>query len=328
MRMMKAEDATGPSHRELWSLQTLPERRPAQQRASPRVRALLQQGEPGPRHGLPVSHLCPSSTRTLRRPHPLLLFFCSHPVVFAEIQGLCFRCAVRMMPCDLPKDTIHTGVEVRVLVWRRKKVHLKDLLLFSCSAVSDSLRAHGLQHARPPCPSLSSRVYPNSCPLSRWCHPTISSSVVPFSSCPQSFPASGCFSSESALHIRWPKYWTSSYCIFCGTHVWNVYVNLQYRHWEVLRNIGLFLNKTCIGGPGPNYESYSSKKDGFNAGTLVLSSCVAHGNHDKVKTHQVSLYLPENILSSREFAAHKRKLSLTQKLAKQIVTPESKSPKS
>ena len=52
---------------------------------------------------------------------------------------------------------------------------------------------HGLQHARPPCPSLTPGVYPNSCPLSRWCHPTISSSVVPFCFCPQSFPASGSF---------------------------------------------------------------------------------------------------------------------------------------
>ena len=64
---------------------------------------------------------------------------------------------------------------------------------FSRSAVSDSLWPHGLQHARPPCPSPTPRVYPNSCPLSWWCHPTISSSVVPFSSCPQSFPAAGSF---------------------------------------------------------------------------------------------------------------------------------------
>ena len=54
-------------------------------------------------------------------------------------------------------------------------------------------RPHGLQHTRLPCPSPTSRVYSNSCPLSRWCHPTISSSVVPFSSCLQSFPASGSF---------------------------------------------------------------------------------------------------------------------------------------
>ena len=64
---------------------------------------------------------------------------------------------------------------------------------FSSSVVSDSLKPHELQHARPPCPSQTPRVYPNSCPLSRWCHPTISSSVIPFSSCPQSFPASRSF---------------------------------------------------------------------------------------------------------------------------------------
>ena len=64
---------------------------------------------------------------------------------------------------------------------------------FSHSVVSDSLWPHELQHSRPPCPSPTPGVYPNSCPLSRWCHPTISSSVVPFSSCPQSFPVSGSF---------------------------------------------------------------------------------------------------------------------------------------
>ena len=64
---------------------------------------------------------------------------------------------------------------------------------FSCSVVSDSLRPHGLQHARPSCPSPTPRVYPNSWPLCQWCHPTISSSVIPLSSRLQSFPASGSF---------------------------------------------------------------------------------------------------------------------------------------
>ena len=64
---------------------------------------------------------------------------------------------------------------------------------FSYSLVSDSLQPHELQHASPSCPSPTPGVYPNSCPSSRWCHPTISSSVIPFSSCPQSFPASGSF---------------------------------------------------------------------------------------------------------------------------------------
>ena len=67
------------------------------------------------------------------------------------------------------------------------------LLLFSLQVMSDSLRPHGLQHARLSCPSLSPGVCSNSCPVSQWCHPIISSSVAPFSSCPQSFPASGSF---------------------------------------------------------------------------------------------------------------------------------------
>ena len=68
--------------------------------------------------------------------------------------------------------------------------------LFSCSVMSDSLGPHGLQHNRPSCPSLSSGVCSNSFPLNRCCHPTNSSSVVPFSSCLQSFPASGSFLSQ------------------------------------------------------------------------------------------------------------------------------------
>ena len=64
---------------------------------------------------------------------------------------------------------------------------------FSHSVMSDSLQPHGLQHIRPPCLSPTPRVYTNSCPLSQWCHPTISSSVTLFSSCLQSFPASGPF---------------------------------------------------------------------------------------------------------------------------------------
>ena len=64
---------------------------------------------------------------------------------------------------------------------------------FSCSLVSDSLRPHELQHARPPCPSPTPGVHPNPCPLSQWCHPAISFSVIPFCSCPQSFPVSGSF---------------------------------------------------------------------------------------------------------------------------------------
>ena len=71
--------------------------------------------------------------------------------------------------------------------------HIPTSVQFSHSVMSNCLRPHGLQHARPPWPSPTPGVYSNSCPLSQWCYPTISSSVIPFFSCPQSFPASGSF---------------------------------------------------------------------------------------------------------------------------------------
>ena len=85
---------------------------------------------------------------------------------------------------------------------------------FSHSVMSDSLQPHGLQDSWPPCPSPTPKVYPNSCPLSQWCHPTISSSIIPFSSHFQSFPSSASFPmSQSVLCIRWPKYWSFSFNI-------------------------------------------------------------------------------------------------------------------
>ena len=82
--------------------------------------------------------------------------------------------------------------------WTRLK-QLSIIIQLSLSVISDSLWPHGLQHARPPCPSPTPRAYSNSCPLSWWCHPTISSSVVLFSSCPQSFPASGSFQMSQSV---------------------------------------------------------------------------------------------------------------------------------
>ena len=93
---------------------------------------------------------------------------------------------------------------------------------FSCSVLSNSLQLNVLQQARLPYPSATPQACSNSCPSSQWCHSTISSSVIPFSSCLQSFPAS-VFSSESVLHIRWPKYWCFSFSISLSngqTHTW------------------------------------------------------------------------------------------------------------
>ena len=89
----------------------------------------------------------------------------------------------------------------------------KHIEILCCSVMSTSLRPHRLQHARLSCPSPSSGACSNSCPLSQWCHPTISFSVVPFFSCLQSFPAIRVFSNESVLRIRWPKYWSFSFSI-------------------------------------------------------------------------------------------------------------------
>ena len=79
---------------------------------------------------------------------------------------------------------------------QKKRDHFKSPQFSSVG----SLWSHGLQHTRLPCPSPTLRACSNSCPSSRWCHPTTSSSVVPFSSCLQSFPASGCFQWVSSLH--------------------------------------------------------------------------------------------------------------------------------
>ena len=80
---------------------------------------------------------------------------------------------------------------------------------FSGSVMSDSLRPHETQHTRPPCPSPTPRVHPNPCPSSWWCHPAISSSIIPFSSCPQSFPRSGFFQMSQ----------------FFASGVWSIYIS-------------------------------------------------------------------------------------------------------
>ena len=82
----------------------------------------------------------------------------------------------------------------------------KSSVQCSYSVVSNSLRPHEPQHTRAPCPSPTARVYPNPCSLSQWCHPTMSSSVIPFSSCPQSFQASGSFPGADNDTLYWNSY--------------------------------------------------------------------------------------------------------------------------
>ena len=107
-----------------------------------------------------------------------------------------------MRPPSLPTTPSNSGYSPNQL----------SSVQFSRSVVTNSLQPHEPQHARPPCPSPTPGVHPNPSPLIWCCHPTISSSVIPFSSCPQSFPVSGLLK-WAALRIRWPKYWSFSFII-------------------------------------------------------------------------------------------------------------------
>ena len=109
---------------------------------------------------------------------------------------------------------------------------------FSRSVVSDSFRPHESQHARPPCPSPTPRVHSNSCPSSQWCHLAISSSVVPFSSCPQSLPASGSFPMNQLFAWGGQSIGVSAVASFLpkNTQDWSP---LEWTGWISLQSKGL-----------------------------------------------------------------------------------------
>ena len=134
----------------------------------------------------------------------------------------------------------------RVCLRERFHLLLISSVQFSSSVVSDSLWLHELQHARLPCPSPTPGVHPNPCPLSRWCHPTISSSVVPFSSFPQSFPASGSFQMSQLFISGGQSTGVSASTSFLpkNTQDWSP---LGWTGWISLQSKGLsrvFSNKT------------------------------------------------------------------------------------
>ena len=103
-------------------------------------------------------------------------------------------------------------------------VRIKCSVQFSCSVVSNSLQSHGLQHSRPPCPSPTPRAYSNTCPSSQWCHLTIASSVIPFSSCLQSFPASGSFTMSQFFASGGQSIGVSASASVLPMNIQNVYV--------------------------------------------------------------------------------------------------------
>ena len=103
---------------------------------------------------------------------------------------------------------------------------------FSCSVISDSLQTHGLQHTRLPSLLPTPGAYSNSCPSSWWCHPTISSSVVPFSS-------NRVFSNKSILCIRWPKYWSFSFSS-SPSNEYSGLISFRVDWWDLLAVQGTF----------------------------------------------------------------------------------------
>ena len=144
--------------------------------------------------------------------------------MYRDVYGLCVCVQEKMRIRTLNYFFLLFSLFLLILLISFLKINLVPIfwIFLSCSiqfsrtVVSDSLQPHEPEHARPPCPSPTPGVHPNPCPLSQWCHPAIASSVVPFSSCPQSFQASGSFQ-MSHLCIRWPKYWSLNFSISPST---------------------------------------------------------------------------------------------------------------
>ena len=126
----------------------------------------------------------------------------------------------------------------RVAVLEYKNKSILVTLQFSRSVMSDSLQLHELQHTRPPCPSPTPRVHSNSHPSSRWCHPAMSSSVIPFSSCPQSLPASESFPMSQLFAWGGQSTGVSASALFLpkNTQGWSP---LEWTGWIYLQSKGL-----------------------------------------------------------------------------------------
>ena len=136
---------------------------------------------------------------------------------------------------------------------------------FSCLVVFDSLWPRGLQHARPPCPSPIPGDYSNSCPLSQWCHPTISSSVLPFSSCPQFFPASGSFQGSQLFASN-----AQSTGVSASTSV----LPMNTQDWSPFRWTGWFSlqsKDSKEASPTPQFKSINSLVLSFLYGPTLTS---------------------------------------------------------
>ena len=139
--------------------------------------------------------------------------------------------------------------------------------------MSDSLLLHELQHPRPPCPSPTPRVHSNLRPLSPWCHPAISSSVIPFSSCPQSLPASES-SNEPTLRMRWPKYCSFSFNIISSKEHPGLIFRIDYLDLLAVQGLSRVFSNTTVQKPqffGPQLSSKFSHPYMSTGKTIALT---------------------------------------------------------
>ena len=145
---------------------------------------------------------------------------------------------------------------------------------FSHSVMSDSLRPHGLQHTRPPCPSPIPTAYSNWCPSSQWCHPTISSSVFPFSSCPQSFPESGSFPMSQLFTSGGQTMGVSASPSVLPMNIQD-WSPLEWTGWISFQSKGLYKESS----PTPQFKSINSLVLSFLYSPTLTSA------HDYWKNH-------------------------------------------
>ena len=139
--------------------------------------------------------------------------------------------------------------------------------------MSDSLQPHGLQHTRLPCPSPTPGACSNSCSSSQWCHPTVSSSVIPLSSCLQPFPASESLPVKSVLHIRWPENWSCSLSI-SPSNEYSGLISFRIDFFDLLAVQG-----TLKSSPTKQFKSINSSALSF------LPSPALTSVHDHWKNH-------------------------------------------
>ena len=156
---------------------------------------------------------------------------------------------------------------------RSKQLMMKIRIQFNCSVMSDSLRSHERQHARPPCTSPTPGVHPNPCLLSRWCHPIISSSVI---SCPQSFPASGSFQMSQLFASGGQSIVVSASAAVLPMNIQD-WFPLGWTGWISLLSKGL----TRVSSPTPQFKSINSSVLSFLYGPTLTSI------HDYWKNHSL-----------------------------------------